>query len=125
MPYECQECGILLDSGILCAKCAAIRKRQLPSGSSTAQPYRHYFRHPPTQDQSKPPPNPPTIPHEPIRHDTHTKGERTTAHDSGRGDMDRAEASRALSKVFAYMAVGKRDVARAWAKKLVSWLEWI
>lgn len=37
--------------------------------------------------------------------------------------MDRQEAARALGNVFAYLARGKRDDARYWARLLVSWLE--
>ena len=119
MPYECQDCGILQASGMLCERCAARRKRQLPSGSA-AQSYRPSFD--PRQsnrDPPKPPPSPPTIEHEPIRRDT-TRGDGRAGQHI---DMDRADASRALSKVFAYMAVGKRDMAREWARKLISWLE--
>jgi hypothetical protein len=37
--------------------------------------------------------------------------------------MDRADATRAIAKVFAYLACGKRDMAREWARILIAWLE--
>ena len=36
--------------------------------------------------------------------------------------MDRLEATRALAKVFAFLAVGKRAEARRWARTLIDWL---
>lgn len=36
--------------------------------------------------------------------------------------MDRAEASRQLGRVFAYLACGKPDKAREAAAKLIDWL---
>jgi hypothetical protein len=42
-----------------------------------------------------------------------------------RNHMDRTEAARAISKVFAYLNCGKRDSAREWAKILIAWLETI
>ena len=40
-------------------------------------------------------------------------------------NMNRNEAAQAIAKVFAYLAVNKPDVARAWAQKLIAWLEMI
>ena len=37
--------------------------------------------------------------------------------------MDRNEATRALAKVFAYLACGKPAEARTWAQVLIEWLE--
>jgi hypothetical protein len=37
--------------------------------------------------------------------------------------MDRIEASRALGKVFAYLACGKPDKARPFARQLIEWLQ--
>ena len=39
--------------------------------------------------------------------------------------MNQSEACRAVAKVFAYLACGKREAAREWAKRLISWLEGI
>ena len=37
--------------------------------------------------------------------------------------MDRTEATRALAKVFAYLACGKIEDARRHARPLIDWLE--
>ena len=37
--------------------------------------------------------------------------------------MDRAEAAQAIGKIFAYLACGKAELARPWARKLITWLE--
>ena len=39
--------------------------------------------------------------------------------------MDRSEVARAIGKIFAYLACGKREMAREWAKKLIAFLETI
>lgn len=39
--------------------------------------------------------------------------------------MDRNEAARAIAKVFAYLACGKPEQARQYARQLISWLQTI
>ena len=39
--------------------------------------------------------------------------------------MTHREAMQAVAKVLAYLACGKRELAREWAVKLISWLEGI
>ena len=40
-------------------------------------------------------------------------------------NMTRQEAAQAIAKVFAYLACGNVEQARAWARKLIAWLEGI
>ena len=40
-------------------------------------------------------------------------------------NVDRHEAARAIAKVFAFLASGKREEARTWARQLIEWLETI
>lgn len=37
--------------------------------------------------------------------------------------MTREEASRAIAKVFAYLACSKPELARPFARRLIAWLE--
>lgn len=39
--------------------------------------------------------------------------------------MDRTEVARLVAKVWAYLACGKPDQARAYARQLIGWLETI
>ncbi len=39
--------------------------------------------------------------------------------------MTRSEVAQAVAKVFAFLGCGKVDEARAWARKLIEWLETI
>ena len=38
-------------------------------------------------------------------------------------NMDHSEAMRATAKVLAYSRVGKPEMAKVWAKKLIDWLK--
>ena len=37
--------------------------------------------------------------------------------------MNRNEAAQAIAKVFAYLACGKPEQARVWARQLIAWLQ--